>query len=138
MNESLPVLSQPESDMSQQFERLRQAGQITAKWAALFNEAEEQGTPDHSLHLLADKILELSSEPIIGEIPQKDISEIRVEDLNISVRLFNRLVRNGIITIGDLLQYSYADILRLRDTGPSAVNELRAKLNELGVTLREK
>ncbi|PKK88109.1 MAG: RNA polymerase subunit sigma [Candidatus Wallbacteria bacterium HGW-Wallbacteria-1] len=51
--------------------------------------------------------------------------------LNLSVRSYNALMREGIVYIGDLLNCSEYDISRIRNLGSKSVEEITAVINEL-------
>ena len=63
--------------------------------------------------------------------------QITVEDLNLSVRSYNCLKREGINTVGDLVEKSEADLMDIRNFGQKSIDEVKAKLEELGLSLRE-
>jgi DNA-directed RNA polymerase subunit alpha len=62
---------------------------------------------------------------------------ITVEELNLSVRSYNCLKREGINTVGDLVQKSEAELMDIRNFGQKSIDEVKAKLAELGLSLRE-
>ncbi len=62
---------------------------------------------------------------------------LTVEDLNLSVRSYNCLKREGINTVGDLVQKSEAELMDIRNFGQKSIDEVKAKLDELGLSLRE-
>lgn len=72
----------------------------------------------------------------------KDLSRERqlsrsITELELSVRVLNRLSENGINTIGDLIQKTAEDLLGLRGVREGALAEIKEKLNVLGLKLRE-
>jgi carbon monoxide dehydrogenase subunit G len=58
-----------------------------------------------------------------------------VEDLQLPVRTFNSLRREGIHTVGDLAARNEADLLAINNLGPQSVSEIKQKLAELGLAL---
>jgi DNA-directed RNA polymerase subunit alpha len=62
---------------------------------------------------------------------------ITVEELNLSVRSYNCLKREGINTVGDLVQRSEQELMDIRNFGQKSIDEVKAKLEELGLDLRE-
>ena len=62
---------------------------------------------------------------------------ITVEELNLSVRSYNCLKREGINTVGDLVQKSEAELMDIRNFGQKSIDEVKSKLEELGLGLRE-
>jgi DNA-directed RNA polymerase subunit alpha len=63
--------------------------------------------------------------------------QITVEELNLSVRSYNCLKREGINTVGDLVEKSEAELMDIRNFGQKSIDEVKAKLEELGLGLRE-
>ena len=62
---------------------------------------------------------------------------ITVEELNLSVRSYNCLKREGINSVGDLVEKSEAELMDIRNFGQKSIDEVKAKLEELGLSLRE-
>jgi DNA-directed RNA polymerase subunit alpha len=60
-----------------------------------------------------------------------------IEELNLSVRSYNCLKREGINTVGDLVQRSEQELMDIRNFGQKSIDEVKAKLEELGLGLRE-
>src|SRR5262245_15920892 len=58
-----------------------------------------------------------------------------IEDLQLPVRAFNSLRREGIHTIGDLSARNEADLLAIPNLGPQSVTEIKQKLAERGLSL---
>jgi DNA-directed RNA polymerase subunit alpha len=62
---------------------------------------------------------------------------LTIEELNLSVRSYNCLKREGINTVGDLVQKTEAELMDIRNFGQKSIDEVKAKLDELGLGLRE-
>jgi DNA-directed RNA polymerase subunit alpha len=62
---------------------------------------------------------------------------ITIEELNLSVRSYNCLKREGINTVGDLVMKSESELMDIRNFGQKSIDEVKAKLEELGLGLRE-
>jgi DNA-directed RNA polymerase subunit alpha len=62
---------------------------------------------------------------------------ITIEELNLSVRSYNCLKREGLNTVGDLVQKSEAELMDIRNFGQKSIDEVKTKLEELGLGLRE-
>ena len=60
-----------------------------------------------------------------------------IEELNLSVRSYNCLKREGINTVGDLVQRSEQELMDIRNFGAKSIDEVKLKLEELGLSLRE-
>jgi len=72
------------------------------------------------------------------EVPEDEGDKaLTVEELNLSVRSYNCLKREGINTVGDLIQKSEAELMDIRNFGQKSIDEVKAKLEELGLSLRE-
>jgi DNA-directed RNA polymerase subunit alpha len=61
---------------------------------------------------------------------------LTIEELNLSVRSYNCLKREGINTVGDLVQKTEAELLDIRNFGQKSIDEVKAKLDELGLELK--
>jgi uncharacterized protein len=60
-----------------------------------------------------------------------------IEELNLNVRSYNSLRREGIHTVGDLAAKTREDLLAIDHIGPASVEEIRQKLADMGMTLRD-
>jgi len=60
-----------------------------------------------------------------------------VEDLSLTVRSYNCLKREGIHTVGELLSRSEQDLLDIRNFGSKSIDEVKAKLAEMGLSLKD-
>ena len=58
-----------------------------------------------------------------------------IEDLDLTVRSYNCLKREGIHTVGELVARSEADLMDIRNFGAKSIDEVKAKLVELGLSL---
>jgi DNA-directed RNA polymerase subunit alpha len=60
-----------------------------------------------------------------------------IEDLDLTVRSYNCLKREGIHTVGELVGRSEADLLDIRNFGAKSIDEVKAKLANLGLSLKD-
>ena len=60
-----------------------------------------------------------------------------VEDLAFTVRSYNCLKREGIHTVGELITRSEQDLLDIRNFGSKSIDEVKAKLAEMGLALKD-
>ena len=60
-----------------------------------------------------------------------------VEELNLTIRSYNCLKREGIHQVGELVARSEADLLDIRNFGAKSINEVKEKLAELGLSLKD-
>jgi DNA-directed RNA polymerase subunit alpha len=60
-----------------------------------------------------------------------------IEDLDLTVRSYNCLKREGIHTVGELVSRSEADLLDIRNFGAKSIDEVKAKLVGMGLQLKD-
>ncbi len=87
--------------------------------------------------------IDLSDNPDMQDVlVEKDdnsrekVLEMTIEELDLSVRSFNCLKRAGINTVEDLTNKSEDDMMKVRNLGKKSLDEVVAKLDSLGFTLR--
>jgi uncharacterized protein len=68
-------------------------------------------------------------------VPGDGMQRAPIEDLQLPVRAFNSLRREGIHTVGDLAARNEADLLAINNLGPQSVSEIKQKLAERGLAL---
>lgn len=66
---------------------------------------------------------------------REDMLSKPVAEMELSVRSRRCLQRLNVVTIGDLLNFSEADLLATRNFGQTSLNEIRSRLATLGLTL---
>ena len=64
-----------------------------------------------------------------------DLSGIPLEELELSVRSYNCLKRAGINTVEELTNKTAEDMMKVRNLGRKSLEEVLAKLKELGLSL---
>jgi DNA-directed RNA polymerase subunit alpha len=67
------------------------------------------------------------------EEPTNKKLEMKIEQLDLSVRLFNSLKRSGIYTVGQIIRLTEEDVMRFRSLGRKSFKELKEKLAEQGL-----
>ena len=60
-----------------------------------------------------------------------------IEQLDLTVRSYNCLKREGVHTVGELLSRSEADLMDIRNFGAKSIDEVKAKLQSLGLSLKD-
>ncbi|GAA1962637.1 DNA-directed RNA polymerase subunit alpha [Catenulispora yoronensis] len=60
-----------------------------------------------------------------------------IEDLELTVRSYNCLKREGIHTVGELVARSEADLLDIRNFGAKSIDEVKVKLMSMGLALKD-
>ena len=68
-------------------------------------------------------------------MPGDGAQQAPVEDLQLPLRAFNSLRREGIHTVGDLAARNEADLLAINNLGPQSISEIKQKLAERGLGL---
>lgn len=71
------------------------------------------------------------------ENKKEKILEMPIEELELSVRSFNCLKRSGISTVEDLTNKSENDMMKVKNLGKKSLDEVIAKLRDLGLDLRK-
>ncbi|MDY0339118.1 MAG: DNA-directed RNA polymerase subunit alpha [Acholeplasmataceae bacterium] len=67
------------------------------------------------------------------EEPANKKLEMKIEQLDLSVRLFNSLKRSGIYTVAQIIRLTEEDVMRFRSLGRKSFKELKEKLAEHGL-----
>lgn len=62
---------------------------------------------------------------------------VSIDDLDLSVRSNNCLRRAGINTVGDLVQKTEEDMMKVRNLGRKSLDEVKKKLSDMGLSLRK-
>ncbi|MBU1143263.1 MAG: DNA-directed RNA polymerase subunit alpha [Firmicutes bacterium] len=68
-----------------------------------------------------------------AEEPTNKKLEMKIEQLDLSVRLFNSLKRSGIYTVAQIIRLTEEDVMRFRSLGRKSFKELKEKLSEHGL-----
>jgi DNA-directed RNA polymerase subunit alpha len=71
------------------------------------------------------------------ETKKEKVLEMTIEELDLSVRSFNCLKRAGINTVADLIDKSEEDMMKVRSLGRKSLEEVIAKLDSFGFTLKK-
>ncbi|HMR49699.1 MAG TPA: DNA-directed RNA polymerase subunit alpha [Arachnia sp.] len=79
--------------------------------------------------------IEIGPSPVDEQIAES--LNLPVEDLELSVRSYNCLKREGIHTVGELVARSEEDLLDIRNFGSKSIDEVKETLATLGLALRD-
>ena len=71
------------------------------------------------------------------ESHQEKVLDKTIEELDLSVRSYNCLKRADIQTVKDLTERTEADMMKVRNLGQKSLDEIKIKLNDLGVGFRQ-
>jgi len=92
---------------------------------------------DH-LHSVVELSTRAMAEDFMIERKSEESSrnlEKPIEDLDLSVRSYNCLKRAGIHTLGELIEKTEEDMMKVRNLGKKSLKEVKQKLEELGLGL---
>ena len=92
-------------------------------------------------------ILDVETKPAISprdvEVGPAPVAEetnpemaVPIEDLNLTQRSYNCLKREGVHTIGELVSHTEQDLLDIRNFGMKSIDEVKEKLQTLGLSLK--
>ena len=76
--------------------------------------------------------------PEVGEDEQSGVLAQPIEDMDLTVRSYNCLKREAVSTVGDLVQKTEEDLLEIRNFGQKSIDEVKAKLEDMGLSLSKK
>ena len=65
------------------------------------------------------------------------VLEMSIDELELSVRAFNCLKRSGISTVQELVGKTHEDMMKVRNLGSKSLEEIKAKIKALGLSLNE-
>lgn len=69
---------------------------------------------------------------------ESNIEDMKIEELDFTVRSYNCLKKAGVNTISDLTSMSYLELLKIKNLGRKSLNEIIDKMKELGYDLSDK
>jgi DNA-directed RNA polymerase subunit alpha len=71
-----------------------------------------------------------------GDVKDDHLDDILIEELELGVRSYNCLKREGVETVGDLVARSEAELLNIPNFGRKSIDEVRERLAERDLKLR--
>ena len=92
------------------------------------------------LNLFVDLSAEVSGVEIMvvkADDQNRQVLEMTVEELDLSVRSFNCLKRANIHNVGDLIAKTEEEMMKVRNLGKKSLDEVIQKLAQIGLTLRQ-
>ena len=99
------------------------AAKVLNEHLTLFIDLSDAGT---NVEVLSKKDAKSSSD---------DILDMSIEELELSVRSFNRLKRAGINSVQELVAKTPDEMMKVRNLGKKSLDEVLAKLKDLGLSL---
>jgi len=92
---------------------------------------------DHMSLFEAQAVGELAGDTF-ADLPEEGetVLDTPIEDLDLTVRSFNCLKRQGVNTIGQLNECTEADLLNIRNFGAKSIEEVKDKLQQMGLGLK--
>lgn len=61
-----------------------------------------------------------------------------IEELDLTVRSYNCLKREGVTTVAELIDKTEEDLIEIRNFGQKSIDEVKAKLEDMSLSLRKK
>ena len=107
-------------------EALASAGETLRDLFGLFAQFEESGPGGLSI-----------GEGPASALPNSPNLMLPIEDMDLSVRSYNCLKREGVATVGELVTKTEQDLLDIRNFGQKSIDEVRMKLQEMGLSLAD-
>jgi DNA-directed RNA polymerase subunit alpha len=86
---------------------------------------------------LAEDAQALTLGPAPEDAARASDMALPIEEMDFSVRSYNCLKREGVMTVGDLIQRTEQDLLDIRNFGQKSIDEVKQKLAAMGLGLRE-
>ena len=77
------------------------------------------------------------AEGLIASAVKEKVLEMSIDELELSVRSYNCLKRAGINTVEELTNRTSEDMMKVRNLGRKSLEEVLAKLKELGLELSQ-
>jgi len=92
---------------------------------------------DHMSLFEAQSVTEMTGDTF-ADLPEEGetVLDTPIEDLDLTVRSFNCLKRQGVNTIGQLNECTEADLLNIRNFGAKSIEEVKDKLQQMGLGLK--
>lgn len=98
---------------------------INQHMAAFMDLAEDEEEPQEDVSIFSNEEEEENTE-----------LDKQIEDLDLSVRSYNCLKRAGIHNVRQLVEFSENDLLNIRNFGVKSIEEVRDKLEDVGLGLK--
>ena len=102
-------------------------------------EIKENMTVEVALEVLKNANLEKlkNRNEIIKELDTYNNVDIKIEELDLSIRSYNCLMRYGFKTVKDIANTTKEDMMKVRNLGKKSLREIEKKLAEYGLTFKD-
>jgi len=68
---------------------------------------------------------------------ENNIEDMKIEELDFTVRSYNCLKKAGVNTISDLTSMTYNELLKIKNLGKKSLDEILEKMKDLGYDLEK-
>lgn len=94
---------------------------------------------EHMMLFVDQASTEIESDGIFAAVVDEgeSVLDTPIEELDLSVRSYNCLKRQGVNTIGQLNECSENDLLNIRNFGAKSIEEVKDKLQQMGLGLKQ-
>jgi DNA-directed RNA polymerase subunit alpha len=106
-------------------EALRQAAEVLVDRLTIFTDPDRTRSSE-------EYELEAAAQPAAGG----GMNDMLIEELELGVRSYNCLKREGIQTVGDLVSKTEAELMNIPNFGKKSIDEVKEKIVGRGLTLR--
>ena len=97
--------------------------------------APEASTPAEATQVMSTPAAAAGTEANGADAAAPDPAQLPIEELDLPVRSFNSLRREGVHTVGSLAARTEKELLAIDGLGPQSVKEIRSKLADHGLAL---
>ncbi|GAB4280073.1 MAG: DNA-directed RNA polymerase subunit alpha [Coriobacteriia bacterium] len=94
---------------------------------------------EHTLLFIEQASEPMEDESIFAEEAEErdTIYDMPIEELDLTVRSYNCLKRQGVNSVGQLAECSENDLLNIRNFGAKSIEEVKDKLQQIGLSLKQ-
>jgi DNA-directed RNA polymerase subunit alpha len=94
---------------------------------------------EHMMLFVDEAVSTMSDEGIFAAAVDEgeSVLDTPIEELDLSVRSYNCLKRQGVNTIGQLTECSEQDLLNIRNFGAKSIEEVKDKLQQMNLGLKQ-
>ena len=86
---------------------------------------------------LREEIEEMIEEPVNVQVIDEKSHDMKIEELDLTVRSFNCLKKAGIEDVSQLASLSLNELLKIKNLGKKSLDEILEKMKDLGYDLEK-